>query len=74
MCMCVVGRDGVHAKECWCLRRPDEGVVCPGAGVRGSCESPEQMLGINKYPGPLREQSVPVAAELCLQPWDVGAL
>lgn len=48
---------GVHTRECWCQRRPEEDVRFPGPGVRGSCESPNVCAG-NKSSGPLQEQCV----------------
>lgn len=46
--MCVY----VCAHEHNCMRRPEEGVRSPGAGLTGGCESPDVEAG-NGTPGAL---------------------
>lgn len=43
VCTCV-GRWGTH--ECTCPRRPAEGDRSPAADVKGGCEPPGMVLGL----------------------------
>lgn len=40
LCVCVLIQI-----TCWCQWKPEEGIGCPGAGVKGSCELSYVVLG-----------------------------
>ena len=48
------------------LRKPEEDIRSPGAGITGSCKPSD--LGVGNGLGPPEEEQVLSAAELSLQP------